>query len=194
MAERASATRLGDEVASEFGAAAVVAGEAVGRQGPRGDALVSPRVAAVAATLAAADRDANYRFEADTSTGRSEARPLTRREKEGLKRRVLAEKSLVASTSWVNKPAATMWRMISDNKLHAGFFARRLFSGLFKPQTSRCILNPPRRFLFTPSRCMRILRPTPPSPSHGDAVSPPLSLPNVCACPLATGPPIRRPD
>lgn len=105
--ERAEAARREGGSASDLGATKAAAGGAAGGGEDLGETLVSARVAAVAATLAAADRGANCRFEADGSINRAEARPLTRREREGLKRRALAEKSLVASTSWVNKhPAA----------------------------------------------------------------------------------------
>lgn len=65
--------------------------------------MVPATVAAVAATVAAGDREANHRFGADGGPldPAEGLRALTRREQEGLRRRALAEDSLVSSKSSV---------------------------------------------------------------------------------------------
>ena len=137
-AERSLPATVGGPVAAGLGAAPA-AGEVVG--GGSGG-VVSAQVAAVAATLAAADRDANYRFEADGLTSRNGARPLTRRELEGLKRRALAKKSLVASTSWVIKQrAAAAWRIYFAKNTHIVCSVLRARPGSFPPRSQHFFLS-----------------------------------------------------
>ncbi|CAN0324336.1 unnamed protein product [Pylaiella littoralis] len=68
--------------------------------------MVPATVAAVAATVAAGDREANHRFGADGGPldPAEGLRALTRREQEGLRRRALAEDSLVSSKSSTRRP------------------------------------------------------------------------------------------
>lgn len=87
-AEREEAPRVEDKSGTETGTAVGV--------------VVPAPEAAAAAAVAAADREANLRFQSDGPADPAEGRALTRREQEGLRRRALAENSLVSSKSWVN--------------------------------------------------------------------------------------------